>query len=270
VTLPADPFAAVAALDGVGAAVDEARSVVDRALRHQILRRRSAEVTAEAGLRSARATAALEDADFGLEQVRSFTPRPPADGDPDSGVLAGALRLSGELGSVVAPFERAPLQAIARVHLLAGADLVEPASLGRPRTEDDAEDLLDLPAAPSAAEVGVRLALLADLLTSRSAAPAIVVSAIVHGELLALRPFGWGNGLVARAAGRLVLVSRGLDPKAVTAPEVGHAERAGDYAAAASAYVAGDVARWVRHCAEAVALGAQETLAICAALERSA
>jgi Fic family protein len=107
-------------------------------------------------------------------------------------------------------------------------------------------------------------------LTSRSAAPAIVVSAIVHGELLALRPFGWGNGLVARAAGRLVLVSRGLDPKAVTAPEVGHAERAGDYAAAASAYVAGDVARWVRHCAEAVALGAQETLAICAALERSA
>lgn len=267
-TVAADPFAAVAALPGVATAVEWARAAVDQALGQRMLRRRSAEVTAEAGLRSARASAALEGAEFGLEAVRSFTMQ--EDYEPGAATLAGALRLSGELGSALGSFERAPLQAFARLHLLAAADVVKPDRLGRPRTAgDDTVDLLGLPAAPSAAEVGVRLGLLADLLTAKSAAPAVVVSAMVHGELLALQPFVWGNGLVARAAGRLVLISRGLDPKAVTAPEVGHADDASAYRAAVRAYVDGDVATWVRHCAAAVELGARETLAICAALERA-
>lgn len=265
-TVATDPFAAVAQLPGVPAAVESARAAVDRALSHRVLRRRSAEVTAEAGLRSARATAALEGADFGLDAVRSFTmPQSP---DAAAAVLAGALRLSGELGSALASFERAPLQAFARLHLLAAADAVATDRLGRPRTDDVTDDLLGLPPPPSAAEVGVRLGLLADLLTAKTAAPAVVVSAIVHGELLALRPFVWGNGLVARAAARLVLVSRGLDPKAVTAPEVGHADEASAYRSAVLAYADGDVATWVGHCAHAVELGARETLAICGALER--
>jgi hypothetical protein len=268
VTVATDPFAVVAALPGVAGAVDSARAAVDRALGHRVLRRRSAEVTAEAGLRSARATAALDGADFPLDVVRSFVA--PEHAEPGAMTLTGALRLSGELGSALGSFERAPLQAFARLHLLAAADAVAPEWLGRPRRGDDSVvEELGLPPAPPAAEVGVRLGLLAELLTAKSSAPAIVVSAVVHGELLALQPFTWGNGLVARAAGRLVLVARGLDPKAVTAPEVGHAEDASAYRSAALAYVDGDVATWVTHCAHAVELGARETLAICAALDRA-
>jgi Fic family protein len=268
VTPPADPFAAVAAIPGVADRVTTARAVVDQALGHTVLRRRSAEVTVHAGLRSARATAALEGADFQLEDVRSFVLS--GDPDPDAATLAGALRLSGELGSVLVSFERAPLQAFARLHLLAAADVVKADGLGRPRTPDeDSEDLLGLPPARPSAEVTARLGLLADLLAGPTTAPALVVSAIVHGELLALRPFVWGNGLVARAAGRLVLVARGLDPKAVTAPEVGHAADASAYREAALAYIDGDVGAWIAHCAEATELGARETLAICAAIERA-
>ncbi|MEO6712759.1 MAG: oxidoreductase, partial [Mycobacteriales bacterium] len=202
-----DPFAVVAALPAVAAAAAAARSAVDAALAHNLMRRRSAEVTTEAGLRSARATAALEGADYRLDQVRRFTA--PEEHDPDAAVLAGALRLSGELGSVATTFERAPLQALAKLHLLAATGTVKPDWLGRPRSEDDSEDLLGLPPAPVVEHVTGRLSILAELLVAKTTAPAVVVSALVHGELLALRPFSWGNGLVARAAGRLVLVARG-------------------------------------------------------------
>lgn len=265
-TLSPDPFAVVAALPPVAAAAAAARTAVDAALSHNLMRRRSAEVTVEAGLRSARATAALEGADLALDEFRRWSS---ADGGTHGPVIAGALRLSAELGTVRAALEHAPLQAFARLHVLAAADVVAPDALGRPRS-GPVGDELHLGVAPPAWQVAGRLSALADLLVAKTSAPALVVSAIVHGELLALRPFTWGNGLVARSAGRLVLVSRGLDGKAVTAPEVGHADDPSAYTRAASAYLAGDVASWVVHCARAIELGARETLAICAAIERSA
>jgi hypothetical protein len=269
VTQP-DPFAAVAALPTVAAAAAAARAAVDTALAHNLMRRRSAEVSVEAGLRSARATASLEGAEFGLADVRAFATGHDGSLAPDNAVLGGALRLSAELGTVRGAFEHAPLQAFARLHMLAAADVVKADRLGRPRSDtDDSEVLLGLPLAPSPTETSARLSLLADLLVAKTTAPALVVSALVHGELLALRPFVWGNGLVARAAARLVLVTRGLDVKAVTAPEVGHADDPSAYRHAAAAYVGGDVAAWLEHCARAVEIGARETLAICAAIERT-
>ena len=107
--------------------------------------------------------------------------------------------------------------------------------------------------------------------TAPTKAPALVVAALVHGELLALRPFGWGDGIVARAAERLTLVERGLDPKSLTAPEVGHAELADEYALALRGYLAGSpegVAAWVCHCADAVTVAARDSLAICEAFMR--
>ncbi|MEP7055320.1 MAG: hypothetical protein ABI912_08745 [Actinomycetota bacterium] len=280
-TRPADPFGAVAALPLVAQAAESARASVDAALSHNLMRRRSAEVTVEAGLRSARATAALEGADLPLEGFRRWSPdaaRVDAAGLEAAGLeaatVSGALRLTAELGTVRGALERAPLQAFARLHLLAGAGAGAGGagaadSLGRPRSGPVGDDL-QLGQAPAAAEVAARLTALAELLVARTSAPALVVAALVQGELLALRPFAWGNGLVARAAGRLVLVSRGLDVKAVTAPEVGHADDPAAYRAAALAYIAGDVTTWVLHCAHAVELGARETLAICAAIERQA
>ena len=167
--------------------------------------------------------------------------------------------------------------------MLAAADLGLPDEhLGRPRTlpTDPVDDPLELGDPPQPLEVSARLDGLSRLLLAPTAAPAVVVAAVVHGELLALRPFGSVDGLVARAAARLVLVDRGLDPKAVSAPEVGHAEldaaglRADHthaYAAAARGYVHGGrdgLAAWLVHCAQAVALGAREGVAVCEAIKR--
>lgn len=101
-----------------------------------------------------------------------------------------------------------------------------------------------------------------------------MAAAVVHGELLALRPFTSHNGLVARAAERIVLVGSGLDPKSVCAAEVGHAElgRAA-YLAALDGYVSGTpegMAAWIAHCGRAVELGARESTAVCEALQRGA
>jgi Fic family protein len=136
----------------------------------------------------------------------------------------------------------------------------------------EARDPLRLGPPPSPASVAERLSSLADLLTSPTEAPALVVAAITHGELLALRPFGWADGIVARAAARLTLIDRGFDPKSLSAPEVGHVELGSAYPDAIGAYLSGTpsgVTQWVRHCAEATALGARDALAVCEAFTRT-
>ena len=119
--------------------------------------------------------------------------------------------------------------------------------------------------------MAARLSALSDLLTSPTSAPAVVVAAVTQGELLALRPFGEADGIVARAAVRLTLIDRGLDPKSLVAPEVGHLELHSAYRSAMLAYLSGTpegVAEWVRHCAEALVLGARDALAVCEAFTR--
>jgi len=260
-----DAFAQVANLPGVAEAVTDARSAVDRLLGHRVLRRRSAEVSTEAALRGARASAALEGVSVTLDEIRAAE----APKDP---VVQGALRVSAELGSLVDTWRQAPRQVLARLHVLAAADAVEESALGRPRAEgQEVEDVLGLGQPPSVREVASRLDMLCSLLTQPTDAPALVVAAIVHGELLTLRPFGWGDGIVARAAQRLTMVARGLDPKSLTAPEVGHAELAEEYAAALRGYVSGTpegVAGWIRHCGDATAAAARDSQAICEAILR--
>ena len=126
----ADPLAAIAQIPRVAAAAADARAAVDRLLTSRVLRRQSAEVSVEAGLRSARASAALEGVDIPLETLR-------AEGNTDP-VIQGALRVSAQLGGLRDTFVRAPRQVLARLHVLAAADLTSPESLGRPREGDDA------------------------------------------------------------------------------------------------------------------------------------
>lgn len=255
-----DPLARVAALPGVPEAADLARASVDRLLAHRMLRRRSADVSVEAGLRSARASAALEGVDIPLEVLRTTGSENPT--------FQGALRLSAELGGLSDVFSRVPMQALARMHLLATADTAPADSVGRPRVSGQpAED----GSAPDALEANARLEGLLRLLGQPTAAPAVVVAAVLHAELLAVRPFASGNGLVARGAARVVLLGRGLDPKALTAPDVGHLEESDEYRAAHEAYVDGTpagVGRFVVHCCRALELGARESLAVCEALLR--
>ncbi|HST66106.1 MAG TPA: oxidoreductase [Mycobacteriales bacterium] len=248
----ADPLAPLLDLPGVSDALGRSREAVDRLLNHRVLRRQSAAVSTESALRGARASAALEGADVPLADLRA--------GElPDDPVVQGALRVSVGLGALVGVWEQAPLQAIARLHVLAAAGTVPADELGRPR---------------GGPAVAARLSGLAGLVAGRGTAPGTLVAAVVHGELATLAPFGgFGgfDGLVARAAARLTLVTRGVDPKSVSVPEVGHLERAGDYRAALDAYRTGEpdgLARWLTHCATAVELGAQEGLAICEAVLR--
>jgi hypothetical protein len=258
-------LADLAAEPRVAAAVDEARVMVDRLLGHRMLRRSSALVAAESALRGARASAALDGSSYPLDALRG--------GDvPADPVLQGALRLSLEVGGLVDVLGRAPRQVLARLHAVAAGDSIVPDRVGRPRGErEPLVDPLGLGDPPGPAAVAARLDALSELLAAKGGAPAIVVAAVAHGEVLALRPFGWGNGLVARSLERLVLIGRGLDPKAVSAPEVGHHELASEYGERAAGYVAGTaegVIGWVVHCAAAVRLGAREGVAMCEALQR--
>jgi hypothetical protein len=140
---------------------------------------------------------------------------------------------------------------LARLHLLAARDLVPAESLGRPSGD---------------AAVAARLNGVFGLVTGATSAPAVIVAAVVHAELLTVVPFGGPNGVVARAASRLTLIARGLDPKAVSVPEVGHLARAPEYQGALGAYATGTpdgVRSWLKHCCAAAVAGADEGWSIC-------
>jgi hypothetical protein len=266
----ADPLAALGGLPGVAESVESVRKAVDRVYGHRIMRRRSPEITSEAALRGARGSAALSGADWALEEVRRRTD---FGGDDEARVMGAALRLTAEAGQLLSIWRQSPLRVLARLHLVAAAS--DDDRVGRPRQagEDVDEPLVELPL-PGAAEVSGRLEGLADLIIQGSSAPALVTAAVVHGELLALRPFTSHNGLVARTAERIVLIGSGLDPKAICPAEVGHAElgRAA-YLAALDGYVSGTpegMAVWIAHCGRAVELGARESTAVCEALQRGA
>ena len=140
---------------------------------------------------------------------------------------------------------------LARLHVLAAADLAPAADLGRP-----------------GAHAGQRLSGLFSLVTGTSTAvPAVIVAALVHGEIAALAPFGVADGVVARAAARLTIITRGLDPKAVSVPEVGFVHLGREaYGEALAGYASGTpegLAAWLVHCCRATEHGALEGLAIC-------
>lgn len=259
-----DPLQRIADLPGVGEAVVQTREVVDRLLGHRVLRRRSSEVSMESALRGACASAVLEGAEVSLDELRA--------GHVYDTRVKGALRVSGELGTLTETWPKAPRQVLARLHTLAAADGVPADALGRPRLEGEpVGDPLDIGPAPGPEQVLTRLDGLYSLLEARTSVPALVVSAIVHGELMAVRPFGWGDGIIARAAERLTLIERGLDPKSLVPSELGHSVLSEEYPSALRGYLTGTpegVGAWVVHCCRAVAAGARDSLATCEALKR--
>jgi hypothetical protein len=221
------------ALEGVPSALTSARDGIDAMLRDRGLRRTTPETTAESLLRGAHASAVLEGSASTLEDLRAGT------GDE---VAAASVRLSAQLLSQVPVLIRSPLQALARLHTVVAAGSVPDAQLGRPRD----------------AESAARLRELGSLVTAD--APALLVAAVVHAELLAAAPFASHNGVVARAAERLVLVARGLDEKSLVVPEAGHLELRAAYEARWRGWRDGGTPgqhAWLLHAAEAYAAGAE-------------
>ncbi|GAA4386833.1 oxidoreductase [Tsukamurella soli] len=239
-----DPLAPIAAIPAVTDAAAAAQEALGKVHRHPANRREWGAAATESSLRGARASAALDGG--AVELSRDVAVQDP--------VLAGAMRVAQaldgpQLDATVGTWRRAPLQVLARLHTLAAADLVAAADLlGRPR-----------------AGAGERLSLLAQLVTGGTGVSAPIVAAVVHGELLSLRPFGVADGVVARAASRLVTVATGLDPHALGIPETTWLKFADGYAGAVDAFGMGaeeGVVAWVTLCCSALEAGAREALAI--------
>jgi hypothetical protein len=220
-------------VEGVASAFAATRDGIDILLRDRGLRSTSPDLTGESLLRGAHASAVLDGSGSTLEEVRA--------GGGDA-VAQAALRLSVELLGLVPVFGRSPAQALARLHALAGAGSVPDDLLGRPRDAAAADRLR---------------ASLAVLTTQR---PALVTAALLHAELLVGEPFASANGIVARAAERLVLVSAGVDAKSLVVPEAGHLALGPAYESNLRGYATGSrtgAQAWLLYCAEAYSAGAE-------------
>jgi hypothetical protein len=240
-----DLLAPLLELPGVADAADAAREGLAKAHRHRTNLRNWPVTAAESAVRGARSSSAI---DGGAVQLDA------SGAEPNDPVLAGALRvgqaLEGGTTALVGVWQRAPLQALARLHALAAADLVDEEKLGRPRQDP---------------EVSARLDLVTRLVTGASSAPAPVLASVAHGELLALAPFGVGDGVVARAVSRLVTMATGLDPHGLGVPEVYWMRRADEYRAAAAGFASGRpeaVGAWLLLCCRALEDGAREAVSI--------
>jgi len=221
------------ALEGVPSALAAARDGIDAVLRDRGLRRTAPDVTGESLLRGAHASAVLEGSGSTLDDVRAGA------GDE---VAAASVRLSTELLSLAPVLRRSPLQALARLHTLAAAGAVADDRLGRPRD----------------AEAAQLLGTVSQVLAHDG--PALLVAAVAHGELVSASPFASHNGLVARAAERLVLVARGIDPTSLVVPEAGHLALRPAYEANTVDLREGGqqgVHRWLLYAAEAYAAGTE-------------
>jgi hypothetical protein len=230
-----DPLSRLANLEGVASAMAATRDGIDALLRDRGLRRTTPDLTGESLLRGAHASAVLEGSRSTLDEVRADG------GDP---VARAAVRLSSELLGLLPTLNGSPLQAFARMHTLAAKGEVADEELGRPRGADGAARLRDL----------------ARLLTGPTGAPALVVAAVVHAEIAVSAPFVSHNGLVARAAERLVLVARGVDAKSLVVPEAGHLAVRAEYESNLRGYRDGGPAGvhgWLLYAAEAYAQGAE-------------
>jgi hypothetical protein len=228
-----DSLDGVEELEGVASGFAATRDGIDTMLRDRGLRQTSPELTTESLLRGAHASAVQAGTSSILDEARAGT------GDA---VTRCALRVSVELLGLTAVFTRTPLQALARLHTLAAAGSVPDDEVGRPRD----------------AESAARLHRVAELVTAGR--PALLTASLVHAELATAAPFGSADGLVARAAERLVLVSSGLDAKSLVVPEAGHLVLRPAYEETLRRYATGErsgVHAWLLHCAAAYAAGAE-------------
>jgi hypothetical protein len=230
-----DPFISAALLEGIPSTYAGTRDGIDAILRDRGLRRSTPEDTARSLLLGAAATASLEGSAFDAETL--------AGGGGDA-VARGAVRLSTELLGLLPTWNRAPVQALARIHALAAAGSVDDADLGRPVNPGGV----------------ARLTELAWMLGQPTEAPGLVVAALVNAEITAAGAFASHNGVIGRAAERLVLLAKGVDPASVLVPEAGHAAEPAGYRSALAAYSGGTptgVHQWLMYASQAFTRAAE-------------
>lgn len=222
-----DPLAELSRLEGVPSAIVSARDAVDTLLRDRGLRVVARDQSAAALLAGARASAQLTD-------------------DPERW-WPGSVRLASELVELSALIRTSPGQALARAHAVVAHGQLPDEALGRVRPD---------------AGVAERMSGLRNLLTAPTQASVVVLAAVAHAEIAVTMPFGSADGLLARAVEHMVLISGGLDPRAVIVVEAGHLDLRASYEKALTGYASGTVAGvrdWLLHCAAALARGVEHS-----------
>ena len=157
-----------------------------------------------------------------------------------------------------------PLTALEELHRRLTHGLVADERAGRPRQVEQAVHdastgrVLYFTTDPGA--IGAELERLAAWLTGQEDAHPVLVSGILHLELLRIHPFDAANGRLARTAARLVLRAGGLDPEGLSCPEPQLAADAlGYHEEVASTARRRDATIWLERWAEAVSGGLRDS-----------
>lgn len=251
---------------------------------NETLRRRWREARAEAAVHGAVASAAVEGAVVPASMLRravaSRTLTQAASADPGLDVAAGLWRagvrlttwMPGLRGSV-RPTQPSPQALLSALH----RDVVGPLAVaGRIGLEEVAAprrgDTPPLEGGPGPAPQGDDLAARLDgllHLVDVPGVPALVRAAVVHGEMVAARPFTAGNAALGRLLVRHLATRDGLEPTGVAVSELYPARLPAAYAEAAAAYASGapdGVVAWVVWQAEALLHGIGRGQEICRAV----
>ena len=224
----------------------------------------------------------------GLPPVDAADVSPAAGGQPAAGNWARTLKLDDMPTQDVAAVEYAnllttfdaereiaawfferPLDALTELHARLTRGLVAPEDAGRPRrteqaVHDGAQGMV-VWNAPAAEAVPGLLEELAGWLTGAggrmgsAALPAVIVAGVVHERLLEWQPFEAANGRLARAASRVVLRARGMDPHGCAVVErVLAADIAGYHQEVAATMRRRDLGAWLERYAEAAAAALEQ------------
>ena len=158
-------------------------------------------------------------------------------------------------------FER-PRQALTQLHAAICRGLVAPDVLGRPRrtaqaVHDGAQGHVLYYAADPDTLPDLLDAFGRWLADDSATLPTLVLAGVVHERLLEWQPFEAGNGRLARAASRVVLRARGLDPDGLAVPERLLAADATGYYREVSATRRrrGELSGWLERYGEALVAG---------------
>lgn len=274
------------------AAASEALYEASAQLRWQeALRKRWREARAEASVRGAVSGAAIEGAVVSAQALREQIAAGPKGAgahasskdpawDAATGLWRAHSRLVGYMPDLVGrtrPVVPATAQLMASLHRdvagpLAVAGLISEAVVGCPRESgqglegaglrENGKPLLEGGPGPNLGgqELRERLEQIVALIDTPNL-PALVRVALVHAEMLTVRPFALANGALGRLLVRHLSVRDGLDPTGVSVSDYYAGRVPGAYAEAAQAYASASlegVVAWIIWQAEALLEGMRQ------------
>lgn len=243
-----DPLSNLLSIPGVTDECEATLKAIDELMWNRTVRRHKDALIPYTRRIAGFATAALD----GAQMPKDPTMEPEV--SPMGSLSDQGLLVTAEADLQRLAFKSEPLKVLARLHTFVSAD----EDRGRPRTTNELNDPLRLGSLPPHEVVQERLIQLADLIIE-SKASSVLVAAITHAELAALRPFSQGSYLVARASTRLILAARDVDNDGLIMSEYG-AFLLGRpaYVKALTGYVSGTregVGAWISWQGEAIRRG---------------